>query len=85
MLLECFENNLIDIIGHGHALMKRLKYVVCIPARGCCPPTWWRHQIETFSALLAICARNLPVTGEFPTQKPVTRSFDVFFDPRLNK
>ena len=25
-----------------------------------------------------------PVTGEFPTQRPVTRSFDVFFDLRLN-
>ena len=24
-------------------------------------------------------------TGEFRTQRPVTRSFDVFFDPRLNK
>ena len=23
--------------------------------------------------------------GEFPTQRPVTRSFDVFFDMRLNK
>ena len=23
--------------------------------------------------------------GEFPTQRPVTRSFDVFFDQRLNK
>ena len=23
--------------------------------------------------------------GEFPTQRPVTRSFDVFFDLRLNK
>ena len=23
--------------------------------------------------------------GEFPTQRPVTRSFDVFFDVRLNK
>ena len=29
---------------------------------------WWRHQIETFPALLAICAGNLPVRGEFPTQ-----------------
>ena len=28
---------------------------------------------------------NSPVTGEFPTQRPVTRSFDVFFDLRLNK
>ena len=41
--------------------------------------------METFSALLAICAGNSPVPGEFPAQKPVTRSFDVFFDLRLNK
>ena len=47
--------------------------------------TWWRHQMETFSALLAICAENSPVPGEFPAQRPVTRSFDVFFDLRLNK
>ena len=43
---------------------------------------WWRHQMETFSALLAICAGNSPVPGEFPTQRPVTRSFDVYFDLR---
>ena len=47
--------------------------------------TWWRHQMETFSALLAICAGNSPVPGEFPAQRPVTRSFDIFFDLRLNK
>ena len=41
--------------------------------------------METFSALLAICARNSPVPGEFPAQRPVTRSFDVFFELRLNK
>ena len=41
--------------------------------------------METFSALLAICAGNSPVTGEFPTQRPVTRSFDVFLGLRLNK
>ena len=40
---------------------------------------------KTFSALLAICAGNSPVPGEFPTQRPVTRSFDVYFDLRLNK
>ena len=33
--------------------------------------------METFSALLAICAGNSLVSGEFPAQKPVTRSFDV--------
>ena len=37
----------------------------------------WRHQMETFSALLAICAGNSPATGKFPAQRPVTRSFDV--------
>ena len=47
--------------------------------------TWWRHQMETFSALLAICAGNSPVPGECPAQRPVTRNFDVFFDLRLNK
>ena len=39
--------------------------------------SWWRHQMETFSALLAICAGNSPVPGEFPAQRPVTRS--LFF------
>ena len=46
---------------------------------------WWRHQMEIFSALLAICAGNSPVPCEFPAQRPVTRSFNVFFDLRLNK
>ena len=41
--------------------------------------------METFSALLTICAGNSPVPGEFPTQRPVTRSFDIFFGLRLNK
>ena len=41
--------------------------------------------METFSGLLAICVGNSPVTGEFPAERPVTRSFDVFFDLRLNK
>ena len=40
--------------------------------------------METFSALLAICAENSPVSGEFPAQRPVTRSYDVFFDLRLD-
>ena len=33
----------------------------------------WRLHMETFSALLALCAGNPPLTGEFPSQ-----SFDVF-------
>ena len=47
------------------------------------PNPWWRHQMETFSTLLAICAGNSSVIGEFPTQRPVTRSFDVLFELRL--
>ena len=37
---------------------------------------WWRNQMETFSALLAICEGNPPVTS----QRPVTRGFGIFFD-----
>ena len=51
------------------------------PPPVCLAPSCWRHQMEIFSALLAICAENSPVPGKFP----VTRSFDVFFDLRLNK
>ena len=32
-----------------------------------------------------LCDENYLVTGEFPSQSPVTRSLDVFFDLRLNK
>ena len=47
--------------------------------------TWWCHQRETVLTLLGLCAGNSPVTGEFPSQRPVTWSFDVFFDLCLNK
>ena len=41
----------------------------------------WKH----FSALLALCAGKSQVTGEFPSKRSVTRSFDVFFDLRQIK
>ena len=47
--------------------------------------TWWRHQRETFSALLALCKGNSSATGEFRSQRPATRNFEVFFDLCLNK
>ena len=47
--------------------------------------SWWRHQMETFSTLLALCAGNSPATGEFTAQRPVTPSFDSLFDLRLNQ
>ena len=40
--------------------------------------------METFSALPALCVGDFPVTGEFPPQRPVTQSFGIFFDLRVN-
>ena len=51
----------------------------------CTMMTSLNGSIETFSALLTLCAGNSPVTGELPTQRPVTRSFDVVYDLRLNQ
>ena len=41
--------------------------------------------MEASSALLAICAGNSPVYGDFSAQRPVTRGFDVFFDLCMNE
>ena len=49
------------------------------------PIWWWCHQMEIFSALRAICEGKSPATGEFPAQRPVTRSFDACLNLRLNK
>ena len=49
------------------------------------PMIWWCYQIETFSALLSLCEGNPPVTGGFPSQRPVVRGFHNFLDLRLNK
>ena len=44
----------------------------------------WNITRNSFSALQTLCEGNSPVTGEFSSQRPVTRSFDVFFDLHLN-
>ena len=54
-------------------------------AKGKIGMPWRRPQMETFSVLLALGEGNSPVTGDFPSQRPVTRSFDVLFDLGLNK
>ena len=41
----------------------------------------WKH----FPIYWPFVRGNSPVSGEFPAQRPVTRSFDVFFDLRLFK
>ena len=83
----CYENVIIISKLIKHQLKIRICYaqrqkLIVYPVAWL---RWWRHQMETFSALLAICAGNSPVPGEFPAQRPVTRSFNAFFDLRLNK
>ena len=90
MLILCTNRNLVEtsaefrltiwyiILNHEHIFpchehncfkfgFRRYRFHMCF--------SWWRHQMITFSALLAICAGNSPVTGELPAQRPVTRSF----------
>ena len=43
----------------------------------------WKHFPRYWPFVRGI--HRSPGTGEFPAQKPVTRSFDVFFNLRLNK
>ena len=63
---------------------KKVHNLQCDPGVTSRLHSWWRHQMETFSALLAFCAGNSPVPPyEFPAQGQVTRSFDVVFDLRL--
>ena len=68
------------VIHHSPRYLFKGYIKLCMACRA-----WWRHQMETFSGLLAICAGNSPVPGEFSAQRPVTQSFDVFFDLRLKK
>ena len=68
--------------GRGETQCEISRCICCKNSRA---GSWWRHQMETVSALLALCAGNSPVIGEFPAQRPVTRSFDVFFHLSLNK
>ena len=67
---------------YGNLQSSDTRYIINTVAL-CCD-SWWHHQMETFSAWLAICAGNSPVTGEFH-ERPVTLSFDVFLDLCLNK
>ena len=62
-------------MDHGNGMFK---FFIIMCAR-------WCHQTKTFSVLLAIRTGNSPVTGEFPAQRSLRRTFDVFLDLRLNK
>ena len=47
--------------------------------------SWWRHEMEIFSAILALCEGNPPVTGGFPSERASNAGFGVFCDVSLHK
>ena len=47
--------------------------------------SWWRHQMKLFRRVTGLLCREFTDHWWFPSQRPVTRSFDVFFDLRLNQ
>ena len=55
-----------------------------VPSSTCGFPGWC-HDKEMLSTLLTLCGRNPPVTGGFPSQRPVMWRFSVFFVVILNK
>ena len=66
----CTDLQVLDQIIVDETYLSNEPYIITI--------SWWRHQMETFPVSLALCAGNAPVTGEFPTRRPVTRSFDEY-------
>ena len=71
-----------DVMTSWHGNTYR---ITCLWTGVCAALSWWRHQMENFSALLALCTGNSPVTGEFPAQRSVKRNFEISFDLRLSK
>ena len=47
--------------------------------------SWWRHLMEHFPRYWPLVRGIHAVTGEFSSQRPVTRSFDAFFDLHLKR
>ena len=70
----------VDRTSHGSEI--RAVWCVAICVR---PIYMMTSPNEDIFRVTGLCARNSQVTGEFPAQRPVTRSFDVLFDLRLNK
>ena len=75
-VMKMTENTNIYLCSPNKRSINKIEFINCL---------WWRHQMEAFSASLAICVGNSPVPGEFTAQGPVTRSFEASFDVRLNK
>ena len=75
-----FWNNGLDklswtaFISNLHCKLKIISRVPNLATDSPCAVSWWRHLCGEFTG-----------PGEFPAQRPVTRSFDVFFDLHPNK
>ena len=61
-----FGNNM--LLWHPTIYQNKLHYAIMRLEDYYSLVSWWRHPIKTYSALLAICAGNSPVPGEFPTK-----------------
>ena len=84
MKLEMIYSSLCQTVIEPHLCKREIKWrlhqlnwIIAVPEK------YTLRQMETFSSLLALCEGNPPVTGGFPSQRPMTRSFDVFVDRRL--
>ena len=50
-----------------------------------CPKPWYRHRMETVSALPVLSEGNPPVIGRFPSPRAINAGLDVIFDISRNK
>ena len=80
-LVEDICNNSADGINWDRLLYKRGQHMVCSSIRYTMMAS---SNGNIFRVSGPLCG-EFTGPGEFPTQRPVTRSFDVFFDRRLNK
>ena len=86
--IGCPEQNERSMFSTGSCRFKVNKKNICFAMNNdLFGHSWGTHddQMKTFTALLALCTGNSPVTGEFPPQRPMTQSFYIFFYLRLNK
>ena len=82
--LNWWQTELSEACVHKHFCICYLQMYVKVSFHSV-TDTWWRHLMEIFSALLALYNGNPPVTGGFPSQRPVTRSFYMGLSKWLGK
>ena len=75
----------VDSLHNDRRYRKLFHIMISRRRHGTAMLPWLHHQMETFSALLALCEGNASVTSGFPSQRPVTRNFNVFFGLRLHE